>query len=275
MSRFAVIGDPVAHSASPRLFQWLVAQLDLALTYEAKRVSAADLPEVIAHLRAGRWSGLSVTLPHKRAALEAADVRDPTALEVGAANCLVRASDGHLTAHNTDLEGVLRALKHQGVSLGGARVLILGAGGGARAAAAAARRSKARLLVLANRTADKAQTVAKAFGGRAAPLTGEALAPILSETDILVQATSAGLEAPGETALPPGCVLHPGLVVMDMVYRPLWTRTLREARAAGARVVDGLWVLVYQALAQLRLWTGIEAAPETAEALHAHLAEGA
>jgi len=273
VSRFAVIGDPVAHSASPRLFQWLAQRLGLDLSYEARRVSVVDFPSAVAELRAGRWSGVSVTLPHKLAALEAADIRDPTAVEVGAANCLVRAPDGQLTAHNTDLEGITRALEHHGVGLGGARVLLLGAGGAARAAAAVARRSGAQ-LVIANRTFMHGQTLAEAFGGWAVPLEADTLAPILRETNILLQATAAGLDAAEESALPRGCVLHPGLTVMDMVYRPLWTRTLREARASGARSVDGLWMLVFQGLAQLRLWTQVEAPRGTADALHSHLAEG-
>jgi shikimate dehydrogenase len=270
--QFAVIGDPVAHSASPRLFQWLAQQLGLDLSYEARRVSVVDFPGVVAELRAGRWSGLSVTLPHKLTALEAADVRDPTALEVGAANCLVRAPNGQLSAHNTDVEGITRALEHHGVGLAGARVLVLGAGGAARAAAAAARRSGA-YLVVANRTFVRSQILAESFAGWAVPLDADTLAPILRETDIILQASAAGLDAADDPALPPGCVLHPGLTVMDMVYRPLWTRTLREAQAAGARAVDGLWMLVFQGLAQLRLWTQVEAPAGTAEALHAHLAE--
>jgi shikimate dehydrogenase len=274
MSRFAVIGDPVAHSASPRLFQWLAQRLDLDLSYEACRVSVADFPGVVAELQAGRWSGVSVTLPHKLAALAVADVRDQTALEVGAANCLARASNGQLTAHNTDLEGITRALEHHGVGLAGARVLLVGAGGAARAAAAAARRAGAGALVITNRTFVRGQALAEAFGGWAVPLETDTLAPILRETDVVVQASAAGLDAAEESALPPGCVLHPGLTVMDMVYRPLWTRTLRQARATGARSLDGLWMLVFQGLAQLRLWTQVEVPAETADALHAHLAEG-
>jgi shikimate dehydrogenase len=274
MSRFAVIGDPIAQSASPGLFQWLASHLHLDLAYEARRVPVADFPGVVDELRAGRWSGVSITLPHKLAALAVADVRDPIAVEVGAANCLARAPNGQLTAHNTDLEGITRALEHHGVGLAGARVLVIGAGGAARAAAAAARRVGAGGLVIANRTFVRAQALAEAFGGWAVPLETDTLRPILREIDIILQASAAGLDAAEESALPPGCVLHPGLTVMDMVYRPLWTPTLRQAQAAGARTLDGLWMLVFQGLAQLRLWTQVEAPAGTAEALHAHLAEG-
>ena len=89
----------------------------------------------------------------------------------------------------------------------------------------------------------------------------------------MLQATSVGLDAPEDSPLPPGCVLHDRLTVMDMVYRPLRTRLLREAEAAGARTIDGLWMLVFQGLAQLRLWTGAEVGSDVAPALHAHLAE--
>ena len=83
-----------------------------------------------------------------------------------------------------------------------------------------------------------------------------------------------GLDASGDSPLPPGCMLHDRLTVMDMVYRPLRTRLLRDAEEAGARTIDGLWMLVFQALAALRLWTGVEAPADVAPALHAHLAEG-
>ena len=100
MSRFAVIGDPVAHSASPRLFDWLAGRLGLELGYEAVRVPAGALASVLEEARAGRWDGLSVTIPHKQDALVLAERADPRATRAGAANCLVRAPDGRLVAHN-------------------------------------------------------------------------------------------------------------------------------------------------------------------------------
>src|SRR6185295_13716724 len=98
----------------------------------------------------------------------------------------------------------------------------------------------------------------------------EALGPMLPRADVVLQATSVGLEAPGDSPLPPGCVLHDRLTVMDMVYRPLRTRLLRDADAAGSRTIDGLWMLVFQGLAQLRLWTGAERADDAPPAPGAH-----
>jgi shikimate dehydrogenase len=272
--RFAVIGDPVAHSASPRLFHWLAGRLGVGLGYEAVRVPAGALASVLEEARAGRWDGLSVTIPHKQDALVLADRADPRASRAGAANCLVRGPDGRLVAHNTDVEGVTAALAQHGCSLAGSAVLLLGAGGAARAGAVAAREGGAARLWIANRHPSRAIELASAFDGEALPLTAEALGPVLPRADLVLQATSVGLEAPGDSPLPPGCVLHDRLTVMDMVYRPLRTGLLRDAEVAGARTIDGLWMLVFQAIAALRLWMGVEPAADVAPALHAHLEEG-
>jgi len=256
------------------MFQWLAARLGLSHSYEAVRVPADGLAAALEEMRAGRWDGVSVTLPHKHDSLVLADRSDPRAARTGAANCLVRGADGKVVAHNTDVDGVVQALAHHGVTLGGTSVLLLGAGGAARAAAAAARDAGATPLWIANRHPTRALTLASAFDGEALPLTAEALAPVLPATGVVLQATSVGLDAPGDSPLPLGCVLHDRLTVMDMVYRPLRTRLLRDAESAGARTVDGLWMLVFQGLAQLRLWTGVEVTPEVATALHQHLVEG-
>jgi shikimate dehydrogenase len=270
-ARYAVVGDPVAHSASPRLFAALAQHLELSFEYRAERVPAADFPGFLQRVRGGAYQGLSVTLPHKEAALRLADVAAPSARAVGAANTLT-VREGLLEAHNTDGVGMLAALAGQGVTLQGARVLVLGAGGAARAAVQAAQASGAASVWLSNRTAARAQRLAEAFGAVAVP--SEDLAQLLPEVDVLLQASAAGLLRLTESALPVGCVLHPRLTVLDMVYQPLQTQLLRDARAAGARTVDGLWMLVHQALAQCLLWTGREAAPDVAAALHAELARG-
>jgi shikimate dehydrogenase len=282
MLRCAVIGDPVAHSASPQMFSWLAVRLGLEVSYQAIRLPAPELPAFLDDIRAGRWDGISVTIPHKEAALTLADGRTSLAVEAGAANCLQRTAAGQVVAHNTDVLGVERALEHHRVSLRGAHVLILGAGGAARAAAVAASRNRAASLTLAARNPARAAVLAERFGGRALPLTLEALELVLPGTTVLLQATPVGLVPPDSdgserlaSALPDGCVLHRSLTVMDMVYRPLRTRLLRDAQAASARPIDGLWMLVFQGLAQLELWTGMVPPDGTAEALRAHLAEGA
>jgi shikimate dehydrogenase len=271
LARYAVVGDPVAHSASPRLFAALARHLGLRLEYRAERVEEAAFPGFLEGVRRGAYQGLSVTLPHKEAALRLSDEAAPSARLVGAANTLV-VREGRLEAHNTDGVGLLTALAGQGVTLKDARVLVLGAGGAARAAVQTARAAGAARVWVSNRTAERAQRLAEAFGAVAVPTSG--LGDLLREVDVLLQASAAGLFQPTESALPRDCVLHPRLTVLEMVYRPLQTQLLRDAQAAGARTVDGLWMLIHQALAQALLWTGVEAAPQVAPALHAELAAG-
>jgi shikimate dehydrogenase len=263
----------VAHSASPRLFAALARRVGLSFHYGAERVVPAELASFLGRVRGGAYQGLSVTLPHKVEALRLSDTASESARAIGAANTL-RVQDGHLQAHNTDGVGLVLALGSHGVTLSGARVLLLGAGGAARAAAHAARAAGAQRLWVANRTAAHAEALAAKFAGQAVPLSAAALAPLLGEVDVLIQASAAGLGRPEETALPTGCVLHPGMTVLDMVYQPLQTQLLRTARAAGARGVDGLWMLVHQAVEQLRLWTGVEVGQQVASALHAQLEGG-
>ena len=266
-----MVGDPVAHSLSPRLFSSLASHLGLPLEYRAERVSPKEFPSFLAGVREGSYAGLSVTLPHKEAALSLSDEASASARAVGAANTLLLHGTT-LLADNTDAVGLTRALGQHRVALAGARVLILGAGGAARAAAAAARGAGAQKVWVANRTVRHARQLAEAQGATAVPLTAQALPPLLPEVDVLVQATSLGLGRPEETALPAGCVLHARLAVVDMVYQPVETALLRAARAAGARCVDGLWMLVHQGAEQLRLWTGVEVAAPLLETLHAELA---
>lgn len=272
-ARYAVVGDPVAHSASPRLFAALGRHLGRPLDYRAEHITASAFPGFLGRVREGAYRGLSVTLPHKEAALGLADSASPTARAVGAANTLVL-RDGHLEADNTDGVGLVRALGEHGVGLRGKRVLVLGAGGAARAAVQAARSAGAGALIVCNRTFERAEQLAHTFGALAVPLSAGVLQPVLDDTDVLLQASAAGLLRPTETALPAGCVLHPHLTVLDMVYSPLETALLRAARAAGARTIDGLWMLIHQGLEQLRLWTGAEAPAGLAARVHAELSKG-
>jgi shikimate dehydrogenase len=285
---YAVIGDPVAHSLSPRLFAWMFRELEVDARYEARRVGAEGLKDVLQAVKRGELRGLSVTLPHKEAVIPLLDAVDPLAARIGAVNCVAREEGGTLRGYNTDAEGLAFALEDGGGLLLGAEVLLLGAGGAARAAAFACLSNGASVLTLANRSEARAVKLARelveaerlAIDGAAtvgqkafistAPLTAEALGRPLAQSTIVINATSVGLDAPSEDPLPAGLALGPRHTVLDMVYRPLRTALLQRAEAQGARTVDGLWMLVHQALEQLRLWTGVRPSNERAFASRAH-----
>lgn len=301
---FAVIGDPVEHSLSPRLFAHFAQEVGLDLHYTALRVRSPELAEVVDRVRRGYLSGLSVTIPHKEQILDLLDELHPLARRIGAANCVARTAEGRALGHNTDAAGFRTALERQGRRLAAARVVLLGAGGAARAAAFACTAAGAKSLTLVNRSVDRATSLghelchvgygwpegellraemkehpAALRGGPSGkcyvavlPLEAKPVAQAIAHADVLVNATSVGLEDPDADPLPAGVALHPGLAVLDMVYRPLQTALLRRAARAGALCIDGLWMLLDQAVEQLRIWTGAQLAPEAGRRVHAAIA---
>lgn len=304
---FAVVGDPVEHSLSPRIFAQLFGELGIAGHYTALRVRQGELPPLLDQVRRGALAGLSVTLPHKEAILPHLDTLHPTARRIGAVNCVARHPDGTLVGFNTDAMGFLKALEGGDVRLPAARLLLLGAGGAARAAAFAAASAGVKALTIANRAPARALTLARdlceagwawpegearralaAQGWRlpetagpsgrtyvaSIPLEQAPVQQALVHADVVVNATSVGLDDPAASPLPPGTVLPQGIATMDMVYRPLHTAFLQQTRAAGGRPVDGLWMLVHQAIEQLRIWTGSQIPSSLAARLHQTLAQG-
>lgn len=274
-SRYAVIGDPVEHSLSPRLFGLLFEQLNIPASYRAERVRPEDLTGLLKRMRAGEYQGLSVTLPHKVQISKLLDALEPVALRTGAVNC-IRAEGKRLIGHNTDMSGIVRSLHHHfGSYPTRKRVLLLGAGGAARAAAVALSSLSSLEIVVANRTPSKAKAIVELVErGRAVPLDDD-LRNECSRAEIIINATSVGLQNPSADPLPVTCPIRSGQVVMDLVYRPLETALMRRAKHAGAKTIDGLWVLIYQAIFQLALWTGRDADDEVAEKLHSLLAQEA
>src|SRR6266849_10322724 len=277
--RYAVIGNPVEHSLSPQLFTWLFSELGIHADYSRELVLPEDLPNIIAGLHRGDWNGVSVTLPHKEAVCGMLDELDSSAMRVGACNTVVRLPSGRLRGFNTDGAGLRLALEHaEGADLRGAQVILLGAGGAARAAAFEVASGGARELTIANRTVQRAERLAAdlvkagvACAVRAIPLEDESISKVLANARIVINSTSVGLLAPGQSPLPGACRLRAGQTVLDMVYRPLQTSLLGRAAAEGAKTVDGLWMLIFQALEQLRLWTGRQCSAEVAQEAHRYL----
>ena len=264
--RFGVIGDPIEHSLSPALFAGFFERFKLhdRCRYEAFRVRAEELLQFVAWARR-ELAGFNVTIPHKERITAHLDGLDPTARALGAVNVVANRS-GELWGFNTDVAGFLaplRARKLDG-ALRGKRAVVLGAGGAARAVVFALQALGVREVVLANRTRERAARLARwaqdqAHGLTVTPvaLEGGALKDALSGAALLVNATPVGMWPRVDASpLPPKALegLHEGLIVYDLVYNPRETRLLREARARGAVVVDGLGMLVAQALEALKIW---------------------
>jgi shikimate dehydrogenase len=252
----AVVGFPVAHSRSPAMHTAALRELGLRdWRYLALPVPPERFEAVARALAGSGYAGVNVTIPHKEAAAAVADERAPAVEATGAANTLTFA-DGAIAADNTDAGGFLDAL---GESPRGRRALVLGAGGAARAVVWALLEEGAAEVAVWNRTPERARELAARLGATAVAEPREA--------DLLVNATAVGLD-PGTTdadltdALPLAAVDPPPLVV-DLVYGEAPTALERWAARGGARVVDGLEVLVRQGARSLERWTGLPAPVET------------
>lgn len=244
---YGIIGNPVTHSLSPAMHNAAFRELGLNKVYVPFPVR--DLAVAIPGLQAVGVKGLSVTIPHKQTVLPFLAGVDPVAAKIGAVNTLVAGESG-FTGYNTDWLGANAALR-QAMELSGKRVLLLGAGGSARAIGFGLLEAGATVL-LASRTAEKGRALAASLGCAWFPLAE--LGSV--SADALVNATSVGM-APGIENSPVAAALLTNFsVVMDIVYAPLTTRLLREAKEAGCQVVDGLAMLLHQGVAQFELWTG-------------------
>jgi shikimate dehydrogenase len=244
---YGILGRPVAHSLSPAMHNAAFRELKINAVYVAFPVT--DLARAVAGLRGLDIQGASVTIPFKEGILPLIDELDPQAARIGAVNTLVNRA-GRLTGYNTDWLGALKALQVK-TGLKGEQVLILGAGGAARAIAFGVREEGAK-VTLTDVDVPRAASLARDLEVEAIPLAAVAQCP----ANILVNATPVGME-PDTAGIPIDSeLLGRYRLVMDIVYKPLETRLLREAKAYGAATIDGLQMLIHQATAQFEIWTG-------------------
>ena len=251
----AVIGHPVGHSPSPAMHNAAFRALGLDWVYLAFDVEPGALGDAFAGVRALGVDGLSVTIPHKQAAVAAVDALSPLAEVLGAVNTVVRLADGRLRGENTDGPGFLRALyDDEGFDPANRRCVVLGAGGAARAVVKVLADAGAAEIVVVNRTPQRAEDVA-ALG---APCARVGVAAEAGEADLVVNATPVGMAGSGFAGDLPVDPVHlgPGQLVVDLVPNPAVTPLVEAARARGAVATNGLGMLVHQAALAFRLWTG-------------------
>jgi shikimate dehydrogenase len=244
----AVIGNPIGHSLSPLLHNEIYVREDVDAVMLA--FQNPNIGELVSAIRALPIHLTAITLPHKESVIQLLDEVDKKALEIGSVNTIIN-TGGKLEGYNTDVVGITVALKD--MVLKGKSILIFGAGGAARAVAYHMRERGAKIHSY-DRTFKKAQTLCERFGGTALGL--DALKG--TQFDVIVNASPVGLNPNTDATPVPKEMIRKGGIVFDLVYNPLETRLMREAREAGAQVISGLAMLVEQALEQERLWLGRE-----------------
>jgi shikimate dehydrogenase len=270
VKRACVIGWPVEHSRSPVIHRYWLKLYGLEGAYQKEAVPPEALKGFLRTLGERNYVGANVTLPHKEAALGLVDSADRAAEAIGAVNTLWLDAEGTLHASNTDAYGFITHLTKEAPdwNKGLRPVVVLGAGGAARAILYALIEGGASKILLLNRTADRAQALAKGFGARVTAVPWEDRNKALGGCGLLVNATSLGMT--GRPPLDIDLAALPGdAVVADIVYSPLETPLLAAARAKGNPIVDGLGMLLHQAVPGFARWFGIR--PEVTAELRAHV----
>jgi shikimate dehydrogenase len=261
-----VIGDPIEHSLSPAMHNAAFEHLKLDYVFLAFKVTTAEVENAMRGMRGLGIHGLNVTMPHKNAVIAYLDEVDSTAKFLGSVNTILN-DNGKLLGFSTDGIGALNALRENGVNLSGKKVLLLGGGGAAKAIAFALAKEVNELSIL-NRTPEKTKALTDALSGKfGKKVTAGSLAPStiqenLQDADVLVNATSVGMHPNVEQSLVAPQWLKPDLTVMDIVYNPIETKLAKDAKVVGAKVVNGVEMLIFQGAASFEIWTGCSAPVE-------------
>jgi len=254
-----IIGDPVEHSLSPQMHNAAYEALGIEdqFVFLGARVNVENVGDVVTAMKVMGIRGLTCTIPHKMEVMKFIEPEniDPVARKIGAVNTVVN-DNGVIKGYNTDWLGVLTPLESV-TSLQGKKVAVLGAGGAARAMIYAVT-SKGASFTVYNRTLDKAEELAKEFGGQGKSLDDVAE---ITQADIILNATALGMHPDeNETPLPKEYITNKH-IVFDAIYVPYETRLLKEAKEQGAQIIHGLDMLLYQGLPQFEIYTN-QKAPE-------------
>ena len=267
--RLGIIGYPIAHSLSPVMFKAALDDYGFNISYEAWEIPASGLPDFLDNVRCSKPAvmGFNVTVPHKEMVMSAMDEVSSEAKRAMAVNTVVNRA-GRLYGHNTDGAGFVRALEEEaGFSFNGCSALILGAGGAARGVVMALSSKNLKEIIIANRTPERSARMAKDvkryWNGslRSISLASVGLRDAARNAGLIVQCTTMGmLHGPDEDgSLLASEDIPTEALVYDLVYNPTETPLMREAAKAGARVLGGLSMLVYQGAIGFELWTGEKA----------------
>jgi len=264
---FALIGNPVSHSMSPAIHNAAFMKLNIDSIYVAFQVE--DVKGALAGMRAlDNFRGMSVTIPHKIEVMQYVDEIPAVDRHIGSINTVVK-EDGKLIGFNTDGPGALKAIVDAGVELAGKKVLMLGAGGAARAIAfTLAKKGGIDELVLLDINEDFLKNLTGDLrNGTDATITPGVLNPVtieehMASADLIVNCTPVGMHPKEDATLVPEDLFRPGQVVFDVVYNPLETKLLRQAKAKGLKVIPGVEMFINQAILQFERFAGADAPEE-------------
>ena len=259
MGSYALLGERLGHSLSPQLHKAIYAQLGHTDSeFRAIEVAPNDVADFFAGFAAGAFDGINITIPYKETALQYLDQVDARAKRLNAVNCVSR-RNGQLIGYNTDVSGFAYLLRRHNIDVEGKTCAILGAGGSAQAVASVLADGGASVVKVANRTVDKANRLTMFIDSMNSDiktelvefneLSGQSL-------DLIVNTTSLGMTPNDDASAMSGADFSAVKAVVDIIYNPPETKFMREAAAAGAKTVNGLEMLVAQAVYSVEIWFG-------------------
>lgn len=272
-----LIGNPVEHSLSPFIHNYIAEKMNINTVYTTFKVEKGDVITAVKGAYALNILGMNVTVPHKSAVIEALSDIEPLAKAIGAVNTLVRTKEGY-KGYNTDILGLKRELDDEGVLLKDEHIVILGAGGASRAIAFLCADEQAREIIILNRTLEKAQDIADNVNGyygkniaRAAMLNSYDTV-MTGDKYIAIQTSSVGLYPNNDQAVIEDEEFYAKLkCAVDIIYNPLETQFMKLAKAKGVVAYNGLKMLMYQGISAYELWNDIEVGEELIRELYSCL----
>ena len=254
LKTFAVIGDPIDHSLSPAIHNAAYRQLNLECTYIGYKITRAELPSGIESLKTIKISGFNVTIPHKIEIMKFLDEFDDNCKLVGAANTIVN-DNGLLKGYNTDMDGFLEPIKKRDISIKDSDVLLIGAGGASRAIIAGLGKEHVKKISIINRTLEKANELgnfARKIGIKTDILPLENVLELNDDYNFIVNASSLGLK--NELNLIPPKIMNEKTVVYDIVYKPVNTELIKDAKSKNSQIIYGYEMLLEQAVRSFEIW---------------------
>ena len=254
LKTFAVIGDPIDHSLSPTIHNAAYRELGIECTYIAYKVDKGELATGIESLKKIKITGFNVTIPHKIEMMRYLDNVDETCKKIGAVNTVLN-DDGILRGFNTDMDGFLEPIKRKEIQIKNSKIFLLGAGGASRAIIAGFQKEGADNIVIANRTKENGDELARFsndIGLDATSVQLDAMNELSSKFDFIVNASSLGLK--GEKNIIPSSLMDEQTTVYDIVYKPLKTDLINTAKENNCKIIYGYEMLLGQAIRSFEIW---------------------
>lgn len=273
-----VMGNPIAHTLSPVIHNTLSELRGKNQVYVPFPVAADELEQAVRGAYALDLLGLNVTVPYKNTIMDYLTGLDPAAEAIGAVNTLVRTKEG-FQGYNTDMPGLLRALRSEGISIAGKKVVILGAGGASKAVAYMCMQERAEAVYILNRTLQKAQMIADSMNQLFSssvmqPMSMQEIAGLPEGPFLVFQCTSLGLYPDNEAVVVEDSDFYRKIETgVDLIYNPAETRFMRLVKEAGGAAYNGLKMLLYQGIIAYELWNGLQITEEEAEIVYDRLYE--